>query len=105
MANVAWPATSRPQHTRSRSRTDDASLIPSAVIVSKKIGPGAKLVYSKLLDYAATGETATNNRLASDLAVSPRSVRNYVAELKAAGLVRVRQQPGKPNAYLLTATL
>jgi hypothetical protein len=106
MANVAWPpATSRPQLTRPRGRTDSASLIPTAIIVSKKIGPGAKLVYSKLLDYASTGKTATNNGLASDLAVSPRSVRNYVAELKTAGLVRVRQQPGKPNAYQLTAAL
>jgi hypothetical protein len=82
-----------------------ASVVPLAISVNKKIGPGAKLVYSKLLTYAATSEIATNNRLAADLGVCPRSVRNYVSALKAAGLVRVRRQPGKPSSYTLTRTI
>ncbi len=69
----------------------------------KQIGPGAKLVYSTLLTYASTRETATNNRLAADLAVSPRSIRNYIAALKSAGLVKVRLCAGKPSSYQLTA--
>jgi hypothetical protein len=105
MANVAWLASSRVDAPERRAATANASLIPNPVIENRKIGPGAKLVYSKLLDYAWTSETATNNRLASDLAVSPRSVRNYVGELKAAGLVQVRLQPGKPISYTLTASL
>jgi hypothetical protein len=105
MANVAWLPTSRTEAPARRAASAYASLIPNPIIENRKIGPGAKLVYSKLLDYAWAGETATNNRLAADLAVSPRSVRNYVAELKVAGLVRVRLQPGKPSAYTLTASL
>jgi len=68
----------------------------------KRIGPGAKLVYSTLLSYASSNETATNNRLAAHLAVSPRSIRNYVASLKATGLVKVRLHAGKPSSYELT---
>jgi hypothetical protein len=47
---------------------------------------------------------ATNNRLAVDLAISPRSVRNYITALKHAGLIKVRSHPGKPNSYALAST-
>jgi len=79
----------------------NTSFVPTAIIANKKIGPGPKLAYSKLLTYALTNEPATNNRLADDLAVSPRSVRNYIAALKSAGLIKVRLHPGKPNSYAL----
>src|SRR5262245_3769423 len=83
----------------------NTSFIPAAVIGKKDIGPGPKLVYSRLLAYAATNEVATNNRLAADLAVSPRSIRNYLTALKAAGLVEVRHHPGKPRSFVLGAAL
>lgn len=86
-------------------RSREAALLPTAIIQSKRIGPGAKLVYSKLLNYAATGVTATNRRLAADLAVSPRSIRNYVAALKDTGLIKVRLHPGKPSSYQLAPAL
>jgi hypothetical protein len=86
-------------------RSAQSSLLPLAIIANKEIGPGAKLLYSKLLDYAQRGETATNNRLAPDLSVSPRSVRNYMAELKSARLVEVHRHPGKPNSYRLPAAV
>jgi len=82
----------------------NTSFVPKAIIASKTIGPGPKLVYSKLLTYALKNESATNGRLAADLAVSPRSVRNYVAALKSAGLIKVRLHPGKPSSYTLTRT-
>ena len=83
---------------------ENTTLIPDAIIANN--GPGPKLVYSMLLSYAAANETATNKRLAADLAVSPRSIRNYMAALKAAGLVQVRQdQPGKPCSFKLAAAL
>lgn len=81
----------------------NASFIPTTIIRNKEIGPGPKLVYSRLLAYAAANEPATNNQLAADLAVSPRSVRNYIAALKAAGLVEVRLHPGKPRSFTLAA--
>jgi len=79
----------------------NTSFIPVAIIGNKSIGPGPKLVYSKLLTYALRNEAATNNRLA----VSPRSVRNYVAALKSAGFIKVRLHPGKPSSYTLTGAV
>jgi hypothetical protein len=82
----------------------NASLVPTTIIGSREIGPGAKLVYSKLLSYARNSQMATTQRIAADLAVSPRSVRNYIAALKIAGLIRVHLQPGKPSSYTLIST-
>ena len=79
----------------------NTSFVPAAIIGNKRIGPGPKLVYSKLLTYAVTKETATTNRLAGDLAVSPRSIRNYIAALKSARLIKVHLHPGKPNSFTL----
>jgi DNA-binding transcriptional ArsR family regulator len=90
---------------RFSSSPGNTTYIPAAIIGNKNIGPGSKLVYSRLLTYAATNEPATNNRLAADLAVSPRSIRNYIAALKEAGLVEVRHHPGKPRSFKLAAAL
>jgi hypothetical protein len=107
MANVAAPVESGRIQLIGKFSTAPAntSLIPTAIIGNKDIGPGPKLVYSRLLSYAAMNEAATNNRLAADLAVSPRSIRNYIAALKAAGLVEVRHHPGKPRPFKLPAAL
>ena len=82
----------------------NTSFIPTSVIANKAIGPGPKLVYSRLLAYAEMKEPATNNRLAADLAVSPRSVRNYISALKDAGLVEVQLHPGKARSFRLATT-
>lgn len=106
MANIAAGIPSgRIEFAGSDRALIDAALIPLSIIQNSAIGPGAKLVYSKLLEYAQGRELATNNRLAADLAVSPRSVRNYIASLKAARLVQVRRHPGKPNSYRLTSNV
>jgi predicted HTH transcriptional regulator len=107
MANVAPPIESGRIQLIGRfaNTPQNTILIPDAIIANKDLGPGPKLVYSMLLSYAAANEAATNNRLASDLAVSPRSIRNYIAALKAAGLVRVRHHPGKPRSFMLAAAL
>jgi hypothetical protein len=81
----------------------DLLWMPTTIVAHTKLTPGAKLTYSKLIEYARGREVATNNRLAADLVVSPRSVRNYIAALRAAGLVEVRRHPGKPNSYRLTS--
>ena len=77
MANVASPIESGRIQLIGKFSTAAANttFIPAAIIGNKDIGPGPKLVYSRLLTYAAANEAATNNRLAADLAVSPRSVR------------------------------
>ena len=107
MANIATPIAAgqiKLARTYSTARAN-TSFVPTAIIASTTIGPGPKLVYSKLLTYAVTNEAATNNRLATDLAVSPRSVRNYITALKSAGLIRVRSHPGKPNSYTLSGII
>jgi Helix-turn-helix domain len=107
MANLATPAQSGRIQLSGQYLTAlaNTSFIPADIIAHKNIGPGPKLVYSRLLTYAATNEVATNNRLAADLAVSPRSIRNYLAELKTAGLVEVQHHPGKPRSFRLAAAL
>ena len=104
MATLATPvASGRIQVMGRLSTPTNTSFIPAGIIANKKIGPGPKLVYSRLLAYAAMNEPATNNRLAADLVVSPRSIRNYLTALKAAGLVEVLLHPGKPRSFKLTA--
>ena len=80
----------------------NSSFIPTTVISNKDIGPGPKLVYSRLLAYASVNESPTNDTLAADLAISPRSVRNYIAALKAAGLLEVHLRGGKFRTFRLT---
>jgi hypothetical protein len=106
MTNLATPAESGRVQLLGQYLTALAStsFIPAAVIAKKDIGPGPKLVYSRLVTYAMTNEAATNNRLAADLGVSPRSIRNYLSALKAAGLVQVEHHPGKPRSFKLAAT-
>ena len=82
---------------RTRFGAADSTLIPIAILHHQSLSPRAKLVYSKLLNYAWASAAASNKRLATDLAMSTRGVRNYVAELRAAQLVDVQTRPGKPN--------
>jgi hypothetical protein len=82
----------------------NTSFIPTALIAKKELGPGPKLVYSRLLARAGNNESATNNQLAADLAISPRSIRNYITALKEAGVVPVELHPGKPRSFTLAAT-
>ena len=107
MANVAAAVGSGRIQLIGRFPTapDDTTFIPTAIIGNKEIGPGSKLVYSRLLAYAARNEAATNNRLAADLAVSPRSIRNYIAALKSAGLVEIEHHAGKPRSFRLAAAV
>jgi hypothetical protein len=107
MANVAAPIEAGRIQLIGRLSTapENTTIIPDAIIANKRLGPGPKLVYSMLLSYAAANEPATNNRLAADLAVSPRSIRNYISALKAAGLIMVWHHPGKPRSFNLVAAL
>ena len=92
---------------RGRTRFDaaDSALIPTAILHHQSLSPRAKLVYSKLLNYAGIGTSASTKRLASDLGISPRGVRYCIDELTAARLLFVETRPGKPNAYALTTNL
>ena len=82
-----------------------STLIPLAILHHKTISSGAKLVYSKLLNYAWVGGAGNHKRLAADLGLSPRAVRNHVDELRKARLLRVQTRPGKPNVYTVSTTI
>jgi hypothetical protein len=90
---------------RTRFGAADSTLIPIAILHHQSLSPRAKLVYSKLLNYAWVGTSASTRRLASDLGFSPRGVRYCIDELTAARLLSVETRPGKPNAYALTTNL
>jgi helix-turn-helix protein len=106
MANTAtlseYPAGKIVISGRSDFGRSDSTLIPLAILHHRTISPGAKLVYSKLLNYAWAGARANNKRLATDLGISPRAVRNYVTELREAHLLDVQTRPGKANLYTVS---
>lgn len=104
MANVAAPGRIEVIGSSAIARAS-ATFIPPEIIAHQDIASGAKLVYSKLLHYARAGPAPTHKRLAAELGVSPRSIRNYLGELKAAGLLQVRTHAGKPNSYRLSAAI
>ena len=63
---------------------------------------GAKLIYAMLLKYARELDECFpgQRKLADDLGSSERSVRSWLKELEAAGLVSIKQRgQGRPNLY------
>ena len=90
---------------RAQFGQSNSTLIPLAILHHQVISPGAKLVYSKLLNYASAGAPASTKRLAADLGISPRGVRNHVAELRHARLLQVETNPGKANLYTVSTVL
>lgn len=76
--------------------------IPNAILRFPGISPGAKLLYVLLLSYAWNKGSCFpgQDRVADDLGVSDRSVRNYITELESAGLLRIKQRGlGQTNIY------
>lgn len=78
--------------------------VPNALLRSSKLSPAAKLTYAMLLSYAWQNDFCFpgQERLAADIGVSDRSVRTYLKELEAKGLLKIKQQGlQKPNLYYL----
>lgn len=83
--------------------------VPNAILRSREISQGAKLVYAMLLSYAWYNNSCFpgQDRLAEDLSMSRRSVNTHIKELEAKQFIKVtRKGLGKPNLYelFLTAT-
>jgi hypothetical protein len=74
----------------------------------KDISVGAKLAYAMLLKYA-WGDNACfpgQLKLAEDLGAGERSIRTYLKELEAAGILEIKQRGlGKTNLYRLHLTI
>ena len=109
MANAAtlrtYPAGTIAINGPARLDRARSTVIPLAILHHKSISSGAKLVYSKLLNYAWAGAAGSNKRLATDLGMSPRAVRNHVVELRKARLLEVQTRPGKPNVYTVSTAI
>jgi hypothetical protein len=82
--------------------------VPNFVLVKKDISVGAKLAYAMLLKYA-WGDNAClpgQLKLAEDMGAGERSVRTYLKELEAAGILEITQRGlGKTNLYRLHPTI
>jgi hypothetical protein len=81
--------------------------VPNHLLESKKISPGAKLVYAMLLKYAWQNDSCFpgQERLAEDMGVTDRSVRTYIQELTKCDFLSVKRRgQGKPNLYILKLT-
>lgn len=78
--------------------------IPNGVLRRSDLQPGAKLTYMVLLSYAWQKDHAYpgQDRLATDMGVSERSVITYLKQLSASGLITIhRRGLGKTNIYVL----
>lgn len=78
--------------------------VPNFILVSKKVGVGAKLTYAMLLKFAWEKSYCFpgQDRLADDIGVTKRSVVTFLKELEQAGFVKIeRRGQGRPNRYTL----
>lgn len=79
------------------------AFIPEWLMRSSAVSSGAKLTYARLCRYAGKDGAFANPRLeelAEEIAVSKRSVQNYLAELEEAGLIEAEQVGlNQPNRY------
>lgn len=78
--------------------------IPNLVLRRSDLQPGAKLTYMVLLSYAWQKDHAYpgQDRLATDMGVSERSVITYLKQLQETGLITIRRRGlGLTNIYVL----
>ena len=74
--------------------------VPNHILVSTKLSPGAKLAYAMLLKYAWQNNFCFpgQQKLATDMGVTDRSVRTYLQELELGQLISIKRQGlGKVN--------
>lgn len=82
--------------------------VPNFILTNKDLSVGAKLAYAMLLKYARQDDRCFPGqaRLAEDMGAGERSVRTYLNEIEAAGLLEVKQQGlGRTNLYRLHLTV
>ena len=78
--------------------------LPRAVLFHPALSDGAKVLFGALLSYAwQEGSCFPGQaRLADDLGVTERTIRNRLRELEGAGVLCIKQRgQGKTNVYLL----
>src|SRR5260221_4069184 len=78
--------------------------VPNFLLKSKKLSSGDKMAFAMLLSYAWQNDSCFpgQQRLAQDLGLSDRSVRNNLQSLERNGLLTIRRRGlGKTNIYEL----
>jgi len=76
--------------------------VPNFILETKEVSVGAKLVYAMLLKYARELHECFpgQQRLAADMGSAERSVRRWLRQLEAVGLIDTKRRgQGKPNLY------
>jgi hypothetical protein len=82
--------------------------VPNSILTKKDLSVGAKLAYAMLLKYAWNNDACFPGqvKLAEDMGAGERSVRDYLKELEAGGLLEITQRGlGKTNLYRLYLTV
>ena len=82
--------------------------VPNFILTKSDISVGAKLSYAMLLKYAWDNDACFPGqaKLAVDMGAAERSIRTYLKELEAAGLLEIKQRGlGKTNLYRLHLTI
>lgn len=77
---------------------------PYVVLRNTRLSTGARLAYAVLLMYAWQTEAcfAGQDKMAQDIGVSARQVRDYLQELQTHGYIRIQRQGlTKPNLYYI----
>lgn len=70
------------------------TIIPNVILRARRLSPGSRLLYGLLKMYAWQAGSAYpgQDRLAEEMGVSTRQIRNYQTELVSAGLIRIEQR-------------
>jgi hypothetical protein len=80
------------------------TMVPNVLLTHQGLSVGAKLTYAMLLRYHWTNDDVYPGQaaLAKDMGAGERSIRAYLKELQAAGLLEIKQRGlGKTNLYSL----
>jgi hypothetical protein len=101
VADVYSPTIELSAALRKQLRTSDVLWMPNRIIADTKLTPGAKFLYSVLLNqsWREAVVNRSHSTLAREIGASVRATRNYIDELKRAKLIALQTRPGKPSLY------
>jgi len=78
--------------------------VPYLVLRDVRLSVGARLAYAVLLMYAWQEQACFPGqaKMAGDIGVGERQLRNYLKELESAGYIRIKRQGlNRPNLYYI----
>lgn len=104
MQSIARPASPRPESGSDACRHSREPFDALFAVINERpdIGPGAKLLYGKLVTMHRIGASWTQAELGELLGTCKQNVWRWTAELVGAGLLLVeRVGQGRPNRYVL----